>query len=463
MTTRFLTTSFIALAIASNAAPVSDLASRPSEVRDNARQTLQQNGKNGANLPDKAEKDRILALRKIGRTKPVPIPDARAKNATLAPIQFLPRRLSNCRTEACGVADFNNDGKLDIVAGPFLYLAPDWKPVKIREIKSDVKENGKGYADDFMNLTLDVNRDGRMDIVSGGWFSKTSYWFENKAGNQGLWPVHQIEQAGNHETGILVDINGDGKAEEFLPHTHRAFWYELSKTGKDNKPFIRHDLGPKVMLGGGAGDLNGDGKPDVIYPDRWFEAPLTPEGKWKEHPIALGGPNMTAQHTSNILVFDVNHDGKNDIIASSAHRPGIFWYEQISGKDNTISWKQHTIDDTWTQAHYLALADIDQDNIPELITGKRFMAHNGGDPDAFGTLCIFYYDFEPGKEVAFRKHIISYDEGISIALNVVPVDIDQDGDIDLVTTGKFGGPILLENRMFDTLTAEERKAALSAK
>ena len=82
-------------------------------------------------------------------------------------VSFKPRRIGNCRTEACGVADFNGDGRLDVVAGPYLYLAPDFKPRKVREVKTNVKEDGKGYAHDFMNLPLDVNADGRPDVVSG--------------------------------------------------------------------------------------------------------------------------------------------------------------------------------------------------------------------------------------------------------------------------------------------------------
>jgi hypothetical protein len=405
-----------------------------------------------------------VALRKIARTVPVDVPDERAPKATFAPLSFLPHRIAMCRTEACGVADFNGDGKLDICAGPYLYLGPDWKPVRIREVNTDVKADGKGYADDFMNLPIDVNKDGRMDIISGGWFSQSSFWYENRPG-EALWPVHLIEKYGNHETGILADVDGDGKAEEFLPDTpNKGAWYEAGKDAEGKPAMIRHDLGGKGSEGVGVGDVSGDGRPDVIFPDRWLEAPADPrKGEWKRHPIALGGPNGSVLHTSDILVYDVNKDGKNDIITSTAHTHGIFWYEQGRDAKGEYTWKQHTIDDTWTQAHYLAFGDIDGDGVPELITGKRFMAHNGGDPDAFGKIGVYYYDFTPGADPVFRKHIISFDEGVSAALNIVVVDIDGDGDLDLVTTGKFGGPVIYENRGVEEVSEEERKAALAPK
>ena len=389
----------------------------------------------------------------------------RAPNSWLPDIHFLPRRIGSCRSEACAVADFNGDGKPDIAAGPYLYLAPDWKPVRFREVSTTVTEDGKGYADDFCNLVLDVNKDGKPDLVAAGWFSQTSFWFENTLGKEGQWPVHVIEKLGNHETGTLEDIDGDGRALEFLPQSRVTVWYERGKDTNGAPNLVRHTVSEKTnMLGAGCGDINGDGRPDILRPDAWFEAPKDlRHGTWIAHPIALGGTNGTADHTSNIIVFDVNKDGLNDIITSTAHKYGIWWYEQRRGADGVSTWKQHTIDDTWSQAHYLAFADIDNDGNKEIITGKRFMAHNGGDPDEFGKLGIFYYRFTPGPDPVFRKHVITYDEGISAGLNTVAADIDGDGDLDLVTTGKWGGPVLLENRMAEPVSDEERRAALNMK
>lgn len=413
-------------------------------------------------LADPAVKGEALkALRVVALKVPVDLPDV-APGSLLTPLSFLPHRINNHRSEACAVADFNGDGRLDIAAGPFLYLAPDWKPIQIRDVSTTVTDEGKGYADDFCNLALDVNGDGRPDLVSGAWFSKTSFWFENTCGNPGLWPVHVIEQLGNHETGTLVDVDGDGKALEFLPDSQVTVWYEIGRDAKGQPGFVKHVVSEKgCTLGTGCGDVNGDGRPDLIRPNAWFEAPKDiRKGAWIEHPIALGGKDGKVEHTSNIIVTDINKDGLNDLLVSTAHKFGIFWYEQQRAADGAIAWKQHVIDDTWSQAHYLCFADIDGDGNKEIVTGKRFMAHNGGDPDEMGKQCIFYYRFTPGPNPVFRKHVISYDEGLGAGLNTVAVDMDGDGDLDLVTTGKWGGPVLLENRMTEPVSDDARREGL---
>ena len=65
--------------------------------------------------------------------------------------------------------------------------------------------------------TLDVNGNGRTDVVSGNWFSKETWWIENLLPSTNIWTQHLIEKTGHIETGILVDIDGDGKATDFLP------------------------------------------------------------------------------------------------------------------------------------------------------------------------------------------------------------------------------------------------------
>jgi hypothetical protein len=362
-------------------------------------------------------------------------------------VKFVAHRIGTFRSEACCVGDFNNDGKLDILAGPYLYLAPDWKRQKVREVVGEVDGKGMGRYQDHMNVAIDVDGDGLLDVVSCSWLLKRATWYRNTGKAGGLWPEKVIEINGNFETGERWDLLGVGRRDVILPSVQRTVWYELGR-GPDGKPgFVTHVVSNKLMeYGVGVGDVNGDGRPDILRPNAWFEAPADPRtGTWIEHPLSLGGKNGKAEHTPQIWVYDVNGDGLPDIITSSAHRYGIFWYEQVR-KGGQISWKLHTIDDTWTQAHAITLADIDNDGVPELITGKRFMAHNGNDPGEFEPLGVYYYKLKRGPNPAWTKHVISYNEGIGAGLNIEVVDLDGDGDLDIITTGKFGGPVWFENQ-----------------
>ena len=79
-------------------------------------------------------------------------------------------KIGKYRGEVCDVADFNNDQVLDIVAGNYIYLGPKFEAVQIRDIKTDINEEGKGYDWDFMNAPLDVDGDVQLDVVSCSWF-----------------------------------------------------------------------------------------------------------------------------------------------------------------------------------------------------------------------------------------------------------------------------------------------------
>ena len=146
--------------------------------------------------------------------------------------------------------------------------APKWVKHKFRQI--DYTNN---YVDDFSDLPMDVNGDGRIDIVSCSWFSKRVWWSENPGKTGDMWKDHAIESRFNVEFAFLVDLDNDGKAREVLPEFGNAnaplTWYEA----RDGQ-FVPHVVSDKSYGHGiGAGDVNKDGRTDMIVPTGWFEAP----------------------------------------------------------------------------------------------------------------------------------------------------------------------------------------------
>lgn len=353
-----------------------------------------------------------------------------------AKARFVRKRISERAFEAASVCDVDGDGKKDIVSGEYWYAGPDFSTaVKFRTIQAI-----SGYHDSFHDYPMDVNGDGRPDIVSGGWFGKTLSWCENPAGarSAGEWTAHVIDEPGSIETSRFWDVDGDGHVEIVPNAAGNVVFYRLVRdaSGRGTGKFDKH----VVRIGGcghglGFGDVNGDGRGDFIIPTGWLESPPNPlEGEWKLH------AEFTLQHASvPILVCDVNEDGRADLIYGNGHGYGLFWVEQKVDQDGNRAWTQHTIDDQASQYHDMLLADIDGDQRLELVTGKRYYAHNGSDPGAEDPVFVRYFDFD--KRGVFTSHTIDYGkarEHSGVGIYFWVEDVDGDNRPDIIAPGKEG-------------------------
>jgi hypothetical protein len=339
-------------------------------------------------------------------------------------IPFHKREIDPGASETCSLADVNGDGRLDIVSGEYWYAAPNWTPHRFRDLPYS-----NGYVDNFSDLPLDVDGDGRVDVVSCSWFRKSLRWWRNP-GSQGTWTEHSIEEGYPVEFSFLVDIDNDHKAREVLPEfgdpKAPLAWYE-AEHGK----FVKHVVSDRSYGHGiGAGDVNGDGRTDIITPKGWFEAPPDPRaGQWIWH------PDFDLGTTGFIFVLDVNGDGRNDLVTSAAHDYGIFWMEQLPNHQ----WTKHVIDDTWSQAHAMTMVDLNGDGRPDFLTGKRYMAHEH-DPGAREPLGVYWYEFLRTGEgkVVWVKHIIDYSTQTGGGMQIPVGDLSGNGTLDFVTPGKSG-------------------------
>lgn len=340
---------------------------------------------------------------------------------------------------ACAAIDVNRDGRLDIVAGSSWYEAPSWHRRALREV-----EIIRGRYDDYSNLPLDVNGDGLLDLVSVNYRSESLYWVENTGKGQSLWPQHPIDTPGASETGRLYDVDGDGRLDVLPNGMKFAAWYEVVRDAAgpaaSSPRWIRHDLPQEASgHGNGFGDLNGDGRGDVVAARGWAEAPPDPrDGRWIWHAEFA----LHADASVPILVQDVDGDGDNDMIWGRGHNIGLYWLEQ-SGDAQRRVWTQHAIDTSWSQAHAPMLADIDGDGQQDLVAGKRYLGHDGRDPGEYDPLAVYWYAFDRQAKT-WQRHRISWGGDCGFDLDAKCVDLDADGDTDVLGAAR-SGLFFLEN------------------
>ncbi|MCY3022941.1 MAG: FG-GAP-like repeat-containing protein [Planctomycetota bacterium] len=347
--------------------------------------------------------------------------------------------------EGANYGDFNQDGKMDIVAGPYWYEGPDFKVKhEYYPAKPLKKEN---YSENFFTWVYDFNGDKYPDILVVGMPGLPGYWYENPKGKDGMWVKHKIFDVVDSESPGFGDINGDGKPELICTFAGQLGW-AAADWADAAKPWKFHAVSAKgkwhkYSHGLGWGDVNGDGKMDMLEGEEkaWWEQQADPAAMWVKHPQDFGSG-------AQILVYDVNGDGLNDVITSlSAHQYGLAWFEQVKA-DNQITFKKHLIMGSkpeenkygvkFSQPHALDLVDMDGDGVKDFVVGKRHWAHGPqGDPESQAPAVLYWFRTVRSKDgVEFVPYLIDNDSGVGT--QVVTGDVNGDGLPDVVVGNKRG-------------------------
>lgn len=346
-------------------------------------------------------------------------------------------------SEGVAVADLNNDGHKDIVAGYYWFEAPSWKRHEMAP--SRIFDPYKEYSESFLNLGMDVNLDGWEDVVIIDYPGKPGFWFENPKNKPGIWKKHIIADSVGiaNESPAFIDIDGDGRLEIVCGDVDKKqiIWLQAPLKPGQTK-WNRFALSEENVLGTerfshglGYGDINNDGLEDVVITEGWFEGRSDKKSSnWVFHPSNFGEP------CSHMQILDVDGDGKNDVVSASAHKLGIWWHEQ----QNDHNFETHLMSTTTAQTHATIMADLNGDGRSDLITGKRFLAHNGNDAGDADTPYLFWIEFTPGEPPYFKEHLIDSDSGAG--LNIAVEDMNKDKKPDIIIANK-NGVFLFENGM----------------
>lgn len=350
--------------------------------------------------------------------------------------------------EGAHFGDFNHDGVMDVVSGPYWYAGPSY--TERHEYYTPKPFNVVDYSDNFFTFTGDINKDGWTDILVVGFPGLEAWWFANPQGKPGNWAKHMAVKSVDNESPTFTDITGDGVPDLVCDSGGQAIYAEIPKDDP-TKPWTIHAISPnrkyeRFTHGLGVGDVNGDGRMDLMQKEGWFEHPAADSKAefWQFHPM-----NFSDAGGAQMYAFDIDGDGDNDVLTSkTAHAYGFAWFENV-GKDDKggIKYKEHLImgekpeENEYglaiSELHAVALADMDHDGVLDIITGKRWWAHADKDPGALEPAVLYWFKTSrEGGKVSFIPHRIDNNSGVGT--EVVVGDLNGDKWDDVVVGNKKG-------------------------
>jgi hypothetical protein len=361
---------------------------------------------------------------------------------------------------SAAAADFNHDGIPDVVTGPYIYYGPDYTHSSEIYLGETVNPSTGWATKAWLQFAGDFTGDGWSDVLNCKFIDADMgcYLYVNPKGEHRRWDVYRVLDKFDSERALLRDIDGDGKMA--VVYTADGYVrYAEPDPANPTGPWVVHDVSERgygSAHGLGVGDINGDGKPDILTAFGWWEHPAagSTQTSWKYHPDVFGRYG-TGVGGSGMAVYDVNGDGLNDIVTVlDAHGWGMAWFEQKRDAQGNITFIRHLIMDTlntkdanaggvaFSEAHGDVLADMNGDGIPDFVVGKRYFTHldDYADPDPYGTPVLYWYETvrdpkAPGG-ARFVPHLIDNHSGAGSDL--IAADLNHDGRMDIITATRFG-------------------------
>ncbi|HTF87713.1 MAG TPA: PVC-type heme-binding CxxCH protein [Planctomycetota bacterium] len=351
-------------------------------------------------------------------------------------------------SEGAAAADFDRDGHVDVASGPWLYRGPDFQ--NHIELYPPTPFDPAGYSDNFFAWPVDVDADGWKDILFVGFPGTKAEWLHNPGKTDQLWTRHLVLDVVDDESPQFVDIDADGKRDLVCAKDGRLGWASANPADP-RAPWIWHiatpDMGfQRFTHGLGIGDIDGDGRLDLIEHTGWWRQPAQLGPLWQRHEHMFGDRQGGAQ----MYAYDVDGDGDNDVITSlAAHGFGLSWFEQQPSSSGARFLEHRIMDDDpngicFAELHAVLLVDVDRDGLMDIVTGKRWWSHGSqGDPQPGSPAVVAWFRLTRDDNGAnYTPYLADDNSGVGTQLS--SADVDQDGMADFVIGNKRGTFVLFQ-------------------
>ena len=270
-------------------------------------------------------------------------------------------------------------------------------------------------------FAADVDGDGDRDVLSASLFDDTIAWYENTAGDGSAWTSRNITTTADFATAVFAaDVDGDGDIDALSASSldDTIAWYE--NTAGDGSTWTATDI---TTLADGANavfaaDVDGDGDIDALSASpnddtiAWYSNTAGDGSAWSATDIST-----TADGALAVFAADVDGDGDTDALSASSADSTVAWFENTQGDGS--AWTRHDITTAETLAAAVYAVDVDRDGDVDVLSAST--QHNR----------VTWHENTAGDGSAWTPHDIS-----STAANirsVFAVDIDRDGDTDVLT------------------------------